>query len=396
MIRNHGLRPRRSSSGLLPYQRMRVAYFSETLPPHIDGATRTIAQLVQTLEEQKVGFRFYSGVEPHPELPWRDQVYKVASLPFLPYDYYRFAVPFFQRLRNDLDRFAPELIHAVNPTPLGIWAAGYGLKRQIPVVASFHTDFVSYLPYYGLGGLERIGWNYLSWFYGRCAVTYAPSRTTAAVLEEHGVNDVELWQRGIDGSSFSPIFRSHGLRQAIGADHHPVLLFVGRLVREKNLDDLVDAVHLLAGRGHRFKLVMVGGGPMEGELRERLPDAHFAGYQRGESLSRWYASSDALVFPSTTETFGNVVLEAFASGLPAVGVARGGVQDLIDHGRTGFLARPRDAVSFADHIEVLLRDRALAAQLGAEALRTSAQYRWSVANGHLLKSYERVLTRFAA
>jgi glycosyltransferase involved in cell wall biosynthesis len=322
---------------------------------------------------------------------WSGRVQVVASLPFLPYDYYRVGLPYFQGIDQALNRFSPDLVHAVSPTFLGMYALGYARRRGIPAVSSYHTRFVSYFPYYGLGGLERFGWGFLRWFYNQFAATYAPSETAARELADHGVASVELWERGIDTARFSPRFRDPALRQRIGADRGPIVLYVGRLVREKDLADLADAATLLRERHQPARFVLVGDGPMRAELERRLPDAHFAGHQAGADLARWYASADFFLFPSTTETFGNVVLEAFASGLPTVGAAAGGVQDLVQPGVNGLLATPRDPRDLADKIEILLRNPSYAARLRRGALETAERYRWPAVNGRLLDSYARTV-----
>jgi glycosyltransferase involved in cell wall biosynthesis len=188
-------------------------------------------------------------------------------------------------------------------------------------------------------------------------MTYAPSPSSAIALSRKGIKNVDLWQRGINMEKFSPRHRNETLRRSIGAENIPLLLYVGRLVKEKDLDDLVHACHLLRLWGNTFKLVFVGDGPMKKYLMRRLPDAHFAGYQHGPNLSRWYASADIFVFPSTTETFGNVILEAFASGIPAVGVNQGGVADLITPGMDGLLAEPNAPRSLAEQIQILLAEQ---------------------------------------
>jgi glycosyltransferase involved in cell wall biosynthesis len=200
-----------------------------------------------------------------------------------------------------------------------------------------------------------------------------------------------LWERGLDPAAFSPHFRSEILRARIGASDRPVLLFVGRLVREKNLANLAAAITALVQRGDRFKLVLVGEGPMAPELRRALPDAHFAGFQEGEALAQWYASADLFVFPSSTETFGNVILEAFASGLPVVAVNRGGVRDLVESGVNGVLADAADPADLASAIGALLQRPSELTRLGCQAVRTAARYQWPSVNRRLLDGYRRVL-----
>jgi glycosyltransferase involved in cell wall biosynthesis len=279
----------------------------------------------------------------------------------------------------------------VTPSLLGIYGLHYARRHGLPAVASFHTNFASCLLYYGLGWAEPLGWRYMRWFYNQCAITLAPSRTVAEELRVRGIPNVTLWQRGVDRQRFSPSFRSQALRERIGAGGVPVLLFVGRLAREKNLDDLVEAVRVLEQRGDRFKLVLAGDGPMRRELRGRLPQAHFTGYVDGDALARWYGSADIFVLPSTIETFGNVVLEAFASGLPVVGVDRGGVRELITHGVNGLLAPPRAPAAFAELIHSLLVRPAEAARLGARARATAAHYRWPEVSRRLLATYRQLM-----
>jgi glycosyltransferase involved in cell wall biosynthesis len=190
---------------------------------------------------------------------------------------------------------------------------------------------------------------------------------------------------------FTPRLRSESLRQRVGATDRPLLLFVGRLVREKNLAELAEAVERLAGWESRFRLAIVGDGPMKDELMARLPAAHFAGFQEGRQLAEWYASADVFVFPSTTETFGNVILEAFASGLPVIAADKGGTRDLVAHGENGLLTKPGDAADLAQQIHTLLDRPSYATKLGCGALRTAASYEWSAVNRALLDGYRRVL-----
>ncbi|TLY52287.1 MAG: glycosyltransferase family 1 protein, partial [Gemmatimonadetes bacterium] len=251
--------------------------------------------------------------------------------------------------------------------------------------------FVSLFSYYGLGPLEHLGLFLMRRFYNRCSATLAPSRTTAAELRAAGIRNVTLWWRGVDHRRFAPGFRSEALRSRAGAGDAPVLLYVGRLAREKNLDYLVTAVHELEGRGTAFRLVIAGEGPMRQELAARLPRAHFTGHLRQDLLAAWYASADLFLFPSANETFGNVVLEAFASGLPVVGVSRGGVQELVRPGRNGFLA-PADAPAvFAEITRALLERPALLARLSEHARATAARYRWPDVSRRLLACYQHVL-----
>lgn len=372
---------------------MKVAYFTESLFPLVDGVSRTLGQLFGTLEARGVDFRVWSPFVPGPEVSWRDRVRPVPYVRFPLYPDYRVSLPWGHGAGRALEAWDPDVVHVVSPTPLASWAQRWARRRGVPVVSSFHTHFVSYFSYYRVPWLEGAGWAMLRRFYGRCDAVYVPSRRMMAELEENGVavGRMELWSRGIDLARFSPAHRSREMRDAAGADDDtPVVLLVSRLVKEKDLADLVEMSRILSAGGERFRLVLVGDGPMRAELQAALPDAHFAGHQEGEALGRWYASGDVFVFPSTTETFGNVVLEAMASGLPAVVVDRGGPPDLVDEGVTGFIAPPNEPAALAERVRRLLRDRDLRARMGAAAVAAAADRDWSVINGRLLDSYARV------
>ena len=371
---------------------MKIAYFTESLLPHVDGVSRTLAQLFGTLEARGVEFRVHSPFVPGPEVSWSGRVRPVRFVRFPLYPDYRVSLPWGHGVGRELDAWGPDLVHVVSPTPLAAWAQRWAARRGVPVVSSFHTHFVSYFRYYGVPALEGFGWGMLRRFYARCARVYAPSRSIIRELESHGIGRLELWSRGMDTRRFSPAFRDPELRRALGADDDtPVLLLVSRLVKEKDLADLVEMDGLLRARELRHRLVLVGDGPMRAELEERLPHAHFAGHQTGEALARWYASGDVFVFPSTTETFGNVVTEALASGLPAVVVDRGGPPDQIEPGENGWIARANDPADLADRVASLLRDPQARGRMALRAVASARERDWSAINGRLLDSYAAVV-----
>jgi phosphatidylinositol alpha 1,6-mannosyltransferase len=376
---------------------MRVAYFTESLYPLVDGVSRTLARLFDTLERRGVEFVVFSPFTPGKEVTWASRVWPIRYVRFPLYPDYRVSAPFLSGVRSVLEDHPVDLIHVVSPTPMAYRAQGLGRALGIPVVASFHTHFVSYFRYYGFPALERVGWALLRGFYRGCARVYAPTRSIITELEANGIDHVELWTRGIDLALFSPSRRDEDLRARIrGEPGAPVLLLVSRLVREKDLRDLVEVDRILTARGVEFRLAIVGDGPMRDELRAALPNAAFAGHQGGVQLAAWYASADVFVFPSTTETLGNVVLEALASGLPAVVVNRGGPQDLIVHGGNGYVARANDPADIADHLQRLLQDPGRRAEFARNA-RNSARVRdWEVINDHLLASYETVISEVEA
>jgi len=369
---------------------MRIAYFTESLPPLTDGVSRTLSYLKKTLESENMDYRFYSPFCP-PDQDWKDKVYKIISVPFPLYTSYRISLPSFHDLEHSLDSFQPDIIHICSPFLSGLAAYDFGEKHGIPVVNSFHTRFISYLKYYGHDWFEPLGWHYLRWFYNRGDMSFVPSLATKRELAEMGFKNLALWARGIDVNQFSPAFADRSLKEKWSPDGKPIALFVGRLVAEKDIDVLIDAHKILKQKGIDYRLVLVGEGPLRLKIEKTLPDIILEGHLEGEVLSRAYASADFFVFPSTTETFGNVIQEAGASGLPAIGAAEGGVKDLIQEGITGFLTKPKDAFEFAGKMEELIMDDSLRNSLAARALESASKNSWDIINRRLFGDYRKII-----
>jgi phosphatidylinositol alpha 1,6-mannosyltransferase len=373
---------------------MRIVFFTESLFPLVDGVSHTLGHLFATLEAGAVDFRVYAPFVPGGEIAWSRRVRRVRSFAFPLYRDYRVSLPGGRRLRAELDEYAPDVVHVVSPTPMAVWAQKYARERGIPVVATFHTHFVSYFRYYGLRGLEPLGWNLMRRFYGRCTAIFAPSSSIVDELRERGIGDVRLWSRGVDSNRFSPRWRDRALRDQLGArDDLPLLLLVSRLVKEKDMADIIGMDTELRRRGVPYRFALVGDGPMRRRLERALPHAHFAGHQSGPTLSRWYASGDVFVFPSTTETFANVVQEAMASGLPAVVADRGGPPGVIEPGRCGLVARANDPVHLADQVATLLLDAELRHTMGRAARARALERTWDAVNAVLLREYQLLTSR---
>jgi len=374
---------------------MRIAYFTDSLPPLTDGVSRTLSYLKKTLESENLIYKFYSPFRPNdPE--WFDYVYKIISVPFPLYARYRLSLPPLHDLEYSLDKFNPDIIHVCSPFLSGLAAYRYARRHRIPIVNSFHTRFISYCKYYGLEKIEPYGWRYLRWFYNRGNMSFVPSVTTIHELTEMGFNNLTLWARGIDIRLFSPAYADRSLKEKWSGDGRPVALFVGRLVAEKDIDVLLDAHQILKQKGIDYQLVLVGGGPLKQKIEKHMPDIILEGHLEGEALSRAYASADFFVFPSTTESFGNVIQEAAASGLPAVGAAEGGVKDLIRQGETGFLAKPKNAVDFAQKMEELIQNDSLRNSLAAEAFETATGKSWDNINKRLFDDYRNIISSYGS
>jgi len=375
---------------------MRIAVFTESLPPNTDGVSRTYSYLAETLREKGMDFRFYSPFKPETGYFWKNRVRKIWSFPFPLYKKYKISLPLFDNPEQELDRFRPDIIHVSSPTPLGYFGLRYARRHFIPAAATYHTHFVSYFPYYGLQAMEPMGWSILRHFHNSFLINLAPSESARLEIQTQGIKNVELWERGVDLRLFSPRFFSRDTRRIMGSADRQKLLFVGRLVKEKNIDDLLDAAKLLRAKGYPFDLAFIGDGPMKEEIRQREPGAYLPGYLHGQELAAVYASSDIFVFPSTTETFGNVLQEAWASGLPVVGVRAGGSQDLIQHGLNGLICEPKNPTEFAANIEILLQNQGLRRKMSENALNLIQDRTWTAINGRLLNRYETLIRDFRA
>ncbi len=316
----------------------------------------------------------------------------MLGLPLFCYPQLRFGVASPVRLRAILERFGPDLVHVATEGPLG-WAALMAAgSLGLPVASSFHTNYDHYLNHYGLGGLECLLFAYLRWFHNRTAVTLVPSDATRRRLLADGVQRVEIWSRGVDGQAFHPRHRDPALRLSLGlGSDDPLLLYVGRLAPEKNLPALLSAFARLRQRlpspaADRVRLAVVGDGPLLDSLRAAQPPAVlFPGAQHGDALSRWYASADVFAFPSRSETFGNVVLEAQSAGLPVVGYDCQGVSERVTHGEDGLLTPPDG--DLADALEMFCVSRAARERFAAAARRTAERQDWKPIFDRLERRY---------
>ena len=400
--REDGLVPT-ADSGVYPsagQRPLRVALVASSYNYIKDGVALTLNRLVAYLEEQGVEVLVFAPVAKVPAFAHHGTLVPVPSVALPPRPEYRVAFGLPLKAIERLRAFRPDLIHiALAPDFLGYSALRIARRLKIPVVASCHTRFETYLKHYwyaaGLGGPLRY---YLRRSYGACREVYVPSQSMVnALLAEGFRNNFRLWPRGVDTSRFNPGKRS-GLWRAkhgIGEDEL-VVVFVSRLVREKQLDTLAAALRLMEAGGIAHRSMIVGDGPERAALARRLPGAVFTGFLEGEELAQAYASSDVFLFPSETETFGNVTLEAMASGLPCVCADATGSRSLVVQGRTGYLAKPGCAQEFADRIATLARDPELRRQMGAAARERSLEFSWDETMARILGYYKSLLAETPA
>jgi phosphatidylinositol alpha 1,6-mannosyltransferase len=369
---------------------LRIALFSGNYNMVRDGANKALNRLVRYLLDNGAAVRVYSPTIAEPAFEPAGELVSVPSVAIPTRSEYRFATGLPKRVRDDIQAFRPNLLHLSAPDLLGRRAQDFGEKLGVPVVASLHTLFETYLDYYGLGFLRPVGERYLNRFYRRCDYVLAPNELLAAdVRTSTGLGDhVRIWSRGVDHDLWHPGRRDMSWRREQGyGDDEVVPLFFGRLVKEKGLDVFEEVIGVLRARGRQVRPLIVGAGPAGDDLARAIGDAVFTGHIEGAELARAVASADILVNPSTTEAFGNVNLEAMASGLALVSAEAPAARALVRDGETGILVPPRDAAAYADAIEGLMRDRERLRAVADAAVAHSKAYRWSTILDRVIDTY---------
>lgn len=370
---------------------MRVAIYAGLFIRDFDGATKTLCELVGSLRRQGVEVGIWS-FSSQPDRQLGVPVHKVAAIPLPFYPEYQFALPG-PRLLPSLARFRPDLIHLTVPDAVGMSLAAYARLKRIPLLISYHTDFVSYLDEKNLWYLSRPWRPILRWFYNSAGSLLVPSRESGAKLAAMGIQVASVWSRGLPAGRFHPAFHSELLRGSWGGDGRKIILFSGRFAWFKGLKVVVEVYDMF----HKEKaaaplFVLLGRGPLEEELRRCMPAAVFPGYLSGTELSAAYASADLLLFPSTTETFGNVIQEAIASGLPAIVSDEGGCQEIVRRTGGGLVVRARDSSSFYLACRRLLDDDEFRERVRRSGLENIGDTDWDSVNRIVFAEYERLLS----
>lgn len=378
--------------GLLSERRsLRLAVVTETYPPEVNGVAHTIECFVRGLlnrhhEIQLIRPRQVASGEPREGAGTQSRLSEVLlrGLPIPRYPDLRMGLPAKSALIKLWSLHRPDVVHIVTEGPLG-WSALQAAKRlKLPVTSDFRTNFHAYSRHYGIGWLQKPIFAYLRKFHNRTDCTMVPTESLKRDLEANGFHNVAVVARGVDTRRFNPDRRSDDLRRAWDAGPDmPVVVCVGRIAAEKNLSAIIAAYEAMRRAKPGIKLVMVGDGPAREDMQRRCPDALFAGQRVGEDLARHYASGDIFLFPSLTETFGNVTPEAMASGLPVVAYDYAAAAQLIRHGENGLLApleQPAEFVSYAVH---LASDVNAARAMGQAARLTACEHDWDRVVGHL-------------
>jgi glycosyltransferase involved in cell wall biosynthesis len=359
---------------------LRIAFVTETYPPEVNGVAATIARLIEGLrarnhELQLIRPRQHHGDDGAAGERFHEVV--MRGLPIPRYPNLKMGLPSKRAMVQLWTTRRPDIVHIATEGPLG-WSALQAARRlRLPVSSDFRTNFHAYSRHYGIGWLHKPIMSYLRRFHNLAHCTMVPTESLRRSLAEYGFRNLIVLARGVDTQLFDPARRSDELRRSWGAGPESlVVLHVGRLAQEKNLGTLA-AVHRVARRKHAgVKLVLVGDGPARKWLQSECPDAHFAGMRTGEELAAHYASGDLFVFPSLTETFGNVTPEAMASGLPVLAYNYAAAGALIRSGHNGVLARLGDTLDFVDRAARLVQDQAMLREMGRRARETACAMGW--------------------
>lgn len=368
---------------------MRLAIFTETFLPKWDGIANTLCYLLKHL-----AVRGHECLMFAPEgAPARYAKTQIIGLPSMTFPFYRDLklVPPLVDVEKELAAFEPDVVHLVNLASLGLVGMRHAHDLGVPVVASYHTDLPGYARHYGMGLLEDPIWAYFRWLHNQADLNLCPSYFTKKELEAHEFERVSVWGRGVDTERFNPQWRRRDWRNRLTDNHpdKPLMLYVGRLATEKRIDwlrplmDIVPDAHL----------AIVGDGPIREDLMACFKGTNtvFTGFLKGMDLSRAYAAADLFVFPSASETLGNVVLEAMASGLPVIAAGAGGPVDHVNHRVNGFLSDPDDPADFAALAWRSITDPDLLHTLSESARAYAETQTWELIFDDLLDKYQALI-----
>lgn len=368
---------------------MRIALFTETFLPKVDGIVTRLKHTVDHL--QRAGNQVLvvspdGGLTEHKGA----KIYGVSGFPLPLYPELKLALPR-PSIVKALDQFQPDLVHVVNPAVLGLSGIFYSKLRQVPLVASYHTHLPEYLQHYGLGMLEGVLWELLKVAHNQAALNLCTSTAMVQELSDRGIERTDLWQRGVDTELFQPHWASPEMRSRLsqGYPEAPLLLYVGRLSAEKEIDRIKPVLETIPDA----RLALVGDGPHRQALEKHFAGTatHFVGYLQGTDLASAFASADAFIFPSRTETLGLVLLEAMAAGCPVVAARSGGIPDIVEDGVNGYLFDPADDNGAIGATQRLLANRHEREVMRHNARQEAERWGWAAATGQLQRYYEQVL-----
>ncbi|MDX2097593.1 MAG: glycosyltransferase family 1 protein [Leptolyngbyaceae cyanobacterium bins.59] len=372
---------------------MRIALFTETFLPKVDGIVTRLRHTVEQLQrsgDQVLIFSPDGGLTEYHGA----KIYGVSGFPLPLYPELKLALPR-PAIGDALIQFKPDIIHVVNPAVLGLAGVFYSKVLNIPLVASYHTHLPQYLQHYGLGLLEGVLWGLLRTCHNQAQLNLCTSTAMVQELAAHGIERLALWQRGVDTELFHPSLAGSIMRDRLsqGNPDKPLLLYVGRLSAEKEVDRIRPVLEAIPDA----RLALVGDGPYRQELEKHFAgtSTHFVGYLTGKDLGAAFASADAFIFPSRTETLGLVLLEAMAAGCPVVAARSGGIPDIVEDGVNGYLFDPKDEQGAITATQRLLSHQEERETLRQNARREAERWGWPAATQQLQKYYYSVIANTA-
>ncbi len=372
---------------------MKISFFNANLRIGQDGVTRVMYRIFNEAVERNIEAIAFTATLPETD-PTIIPMYRMPSVVLPLQKSYRLASPRYKKFEEQLNAFQPDIIHVHSPCTLGFAAVKYAHRYGVPVVSTYHTHFPSYPRYYKFYGFEEIIWKIMRYFYNQMDRTFVPTEPILQELIEHRLQKLQYLPNGTDVSAFNPKYRSNEWRRSIDADDKPVILFVSRIVWEKDIRVLADAYNQLRGRRQDFEMVVVGDGHARAELETMMPGARFLGFKIGRELAEIYASSDIFVFPSTTETFGLVTVEAMASGLAPVAAKMGGAVGIIEENKSGLFSKPLSADHMREQVERLLDNPDVRKRLARNAIQRAQYFDWGKILDKLFESYGGVIENY--
>ncbi len=368
---------------------MKVAIVTESFLPKIDGIVTMLSNTVECLRRNGDEVMIFAPSGGPAEL-FGAEVVPMPSMAFPLYKELRLALPR-TSMRQKLEQFQPDVLHAFEPVLLGVGGIYYSAELRIPLVISYHTNLPAYLRYYKLGFIEKLTWALMRVRHRRANLNLCTSTAMMDDLESHGIDHLALWERAVDAGRFHPGMANMEMRSRLsgGSPDSPLLLYVGRLSAEKDVARLKELFSVVPG----MRLAIVGDGPLRSELERQFKGTAtvFSGYMKGDELASAYASADLFVLPSRTETLGLVLLEAMAAGCPVVACRAGGVPDAIEDGVTGFLFDPEQDGSLAAIVQKAWNAKSQLAGIRRNGRQDVERHSWARATSELRQLYCQVI-----
>lgn len=378
---------------------LRVALFTGNYNHIRDGVSLTLNRLVKYLESRDIPVLVFGPSIKNPPIKHNGELVVTPSIPMLVpgRKEYRITTHFPKSAKKRLQEFNPTIVHVATPDGLGIGALKWAQKNNVPMVTSYHTHFLSYSSYYSLylAPVKKPFEIFMKWFYKKFLHIYVPSQSMIEELHHLGLQgDMRIWARGINLELFNPNKRDLEWRRSVGfKDDDIVVTFVSRLVWEKELATYIKSVKALQAKNPKIRALVVGDGPAMQEAKDNFPSGHFTGFATGEDLAKAYASSDVFLFPSHTETFGNVTLEAMASGLPCLVADAIGSKSLVDDGVNGKWGKQKDIEDFTQKLEWIVEDFDRMKKMGEKSREMAMMYRWDDINDSLVNNYKEAIAK---